>query len=93
MIHQPQQIETFKMPFGKNKGKLLSELEPQYLNFLLNTDWFSQKDLVTEYIKQNDIQLVLSFGKHKGKYINEILNDGSYCKFLQDNNIVNHAFF
>lgn len=82
----------FKMRFGKHKGKTLSELNPDYLNFLLCQEWFNNKDILNQHIKQYDIPLILTFGKYKGRYIKEI-DDESYCKFLQEKNIVASAFF
>ena len=84
--------QDYQMSFGKHKGKKLTELEPRYLNFLLCQEWFSNKDILNQHIKQYDIPLILTFGKYKGKYIKDI-NDQSYSKFLIENNLVAHAFF
>lgn len=83
----------YKMSFGKHKGKKLSEIDTKYLNFLLCQEWFNNKEIIENYIRENDVVLQLGFGKYKGYFINEVLNDVSYCKFLQEKKLIASVFF
>ena len=85
------QSETYILKFGKNKGKSLSEVDPQYLKWMLENDsiFESVRSKVKEYIETNNINIndkpfVFNFGKYKGKSIEEI-NDDAYLKWLLNN--------
>ncbi len=86
-------LTEYTMPFGKHKGKKLSELDAKYLNFLLCQEWFNSKEIIENYIKENGVVLELAFGKYKGYLASEVIKDVSYCKFLQEKQIVAPVFF
>lgn len=99
MINQPDYEctdETFKMPFGKHKGKTLDEIEDKerYMNFLLCQEWFTgnSRDVVSNYVKQSNCDLVLNFGKYKGMTVSEIEKDINYIKFLKEKMLVAPEF-
>ena len=78
--------------FGKHKGKTWEEVDSQYLNFLLLQDWFNNKADLETYIRNQNIDLVLSFGKYKNTSTKE-LQDQEYIKFLLDKKIIAPVFF
>ena len=91
-----QQSEAFRMPFGKYNGDTFNEIleitnDGSYFNFLLSQEWFKQKDELRDFINTHQVDLTLNFGKYKGMRLSQV--DDGYAKFLQDNNIVDEAFF
>lgn len=43
------------IPFGKNKGILIADIDNNYLHWLLEQDWFCQQ--FTEHKKQIEIEI------------------------------------
>lgn len=81
-----------KIRFGKHKGKTWEEVDSQYLNFLLLQDWFNNKSDLESYIRNQNVDLVLSFGKYKN-YSTKAIQDNEYIKFLLDKKIIAPVFF
>ena len=84
---------VYTMKFGKHKGKTLDELDPQYLNFLLTQEWFNQKDIINKHVINNDLSLVLNFGKFKGRSSHELIKDNKgYLDYLVTKNIIGSSW-
>lgn len=89
-VHKPDYI----LPFGKYKGKSLSDIykeDYKYLHWLEANDGFFKIDfeelkrLYPNVEKTPDVSIserVIDFGKYKGKSFGEIKDDESYLKWL-----------
>jgi hypothetical protein len=94
-INKNKKTTKYTFKFGKFKDRELSEVDHYYLNFLLCTDWFTDKDILIKYIENlKDVEpMVLRFGKFKNCKINDELIENDYIEFLQVENIIHPVFF
>lgn len=82
-------METYVLKFGKHKGKMFKEVDPQYLNWMLQSEtiYDSVKANIRQYIDSNNITFndtyVFTFGKYKGKTFDEA--DKDYLQWLLNN--------